>query len=151
MVDVSGKSPSVRRAEARGCMVMNDAAMNAARSGDSKKGDVLAVARIAAIQATKLTDRLIPLCHSIPIEAVDVQFEWIEGGQTTSSDATLECRVLVQTTAKTGVEMEAMTGVSVACLTVYDMLKSVDRGMDIQGIHLVRKSGGKSGEYLRPT
>ena len=148
MVDVSAKEVTVREATARGEVVMRGQTAEMIRSGDAKKGDVLGVARLAAIQATKLTQQLIPLCHSIPIEAVGVDFEWLSG--TASDDrATLRCLVTVRTSAKTGVEMEAMTGTSIACLTVYDMVKSVDREISIGPIQLVAKSGGKSGDFRR--
>ena len=150
LVDVSAKSATVRVATAAGRVVMNAGAAELTRSGANRKGDVLMVARLAAIQAAKMTERLIPLCHAIAIEAVEVGFEWIEGEPTdpdVSQTRVLECRVTVRTTAKTGVEMEAMSGVSVACLTVYDMLKSVDRGMILGPIRLISKSGGKSGNF----
>ncbi len=148
MVDVSAKEVTVREATARGEVVMQGQTAEMIRSGGAKKGDVLGVARLAAIQATKLTQQLIPLCHSIPIEAVGVDFEWLSG--TANDDrATLRCLVTVRTSAKTGVEMEAMTGTSIACLTVYDMVKSVDREISIGPIQLVAKSGGKSGDFRR--
>lgn len=112
------------------------------REGGTKKGDVLAVARLAAISATKLTQQLIPLCHSIPIESVEVDFDWPE-------TETLRCVVTVATTGKTGVEMEAMTAASIGCLTVYDMVKSVDREVSIGPVLLLEKSGGKSGTFKR--
>ena len=116
---------------------------------------LLAVATLAAIQATKLTQQLIPLCHAIPIEAVDVDFQWIDFDPHLAEAvdagrdemATLRCLVRVRTTGKTGVEMEAMTGTSVAALTVYDMVKSIDRRIVIGAIRLLEKSGGKSGEF----
>lgn len=145
MVDVSAKDATVRVAVASGRVRMNDEARKAVKGGASKKGDVLAVARLAAIQATKLTSQLIPLCHAIPIEAVDVDFRWV----TENGSESLECSVTTRTTGKTGVEMEALTGVSVGCLTVYDMLKSVDRAMEISAVQLQHKSGGKSGEFFR--
>ncbi len=112
---------------------MNDAAAHAAKNGGSKKGDVLQIARVAAIQAAKQTSTLIPLCHAIPLEKVEVSFEW-------ASDNRLECSVNVKTTGKTGVEMEALTAVSVALLTVYDMLKAIDRSMQISDIALWEKT-----------
>lgn len=118
------------------------------RAGDAKKGDVLGVARIAAIQATKVTSQLIPLCHAIPIESVAVDFEWL--ASPLPETATLQCSVRVGTSAKTGVEMEAMTAASVACLTVYDMIKSVDRAVTIGPLELIEKSGGKTGLFRRP-
>lgn len=148
MVDVSAKDVTVREATARGDVVMLLQTAEMIRGGDTKKGDVLGVSRLAAIQATKLTQQLIPLCHAIPIEAVSVQFEWLDS-PSLAATATLRCRVTVRTSAKTGVEMEAMTAVSVACLTIYDMVKSVDREISIGPIELVEKSGGKSGEFRR--
>jgi cyclic pyranopterin phosphate synthase len=147
MVDVSAKDVTVRRALAHGDVTMLPATAEMIRSGNANKGDVLAVARIAAIQATKLTQQLIPLCHAITIEAVTVEFDWLQSTQDERS--LLRCLVDVRTTAKTGVEMEAMTAVSVACLTVYDMVKSVDREVSIGPIQLLEKSGGKSGEFCR--
>ena len=111
----------------------------------AKKGDVLAVARLAAISGTKWTAHLIPLCHTIPIESVEVRFQWqTEPG---AEIQRLACQVTCQTTGKTGIEMEAMTGASVAGLTVYDMLNSVDRAMQIGPTRLLEKSGGKSGDF----
>ena len=148
MVDVSAKAITVRQATARGTISMQRATAEQIRGGATKKGDVLGVARLAAIQASKWTAQLIPLCHAIPIEAVQVDFSW-EAVDPTADQATLRCEVSVRTSAKTGVEMEAMTAVSVACLTVYDMVKGVDRGLSIGPIELLAKSGGKSGDFLR--
>ena len=142
MVDVSGKPATVRVAVASGEVTMSDASATLVRQGSAAKGDVLAVARLAAISATKWTQHLIPLCHSIPIESVSVEFDWPGLNR-------LRCTARVQTTGKTGIEMEAMTAVSVACLTVYDMLKSVDRAMTIGPIQLDEKSGGSSGHFVR--
>ncbi len=147
MVDVSTKVPSVRIATARSRIRMLSTTAEMIRSGTCSKGDILSVARLAAIGATKLTSQLIPLCHAIPIEAVTVEFRGPEPVDATFAE--LECRVSVKTTAKTGVEMEALTAASVACLTVYDMVKSVDRGMTISAIELIEKSGGKSGSFDR--
>ncbi len=147
MVDVSTKDVTVRAAVACGDVVMQAATAELIRGGSAKKGDVLAIARVAAISATKLTSQLIPLCHAIPIEAVKVDFQWPPADP--EAPALLRCEVEVRTTAKTGVEMEAMTAVSIACLTVYDMVKSVDREISIGPIVLLRKSGGKSGEFCR--
>ncbi len=152
MVDVSGKPITVREATARGELLMRSATAAMIRDGTARKGDVLGVARLAAIQATKLTQQLIPLCHAIPIESVGVEFEWPDADSpqsATAQTAVLRCLVTVRTTAKTGVEMEAMTGASVACLTVYDMVKSVDREVSIGPIELLAKSGGKSGDFRR--
>ena len=151
MVDVTGKAVTVREATARGDVTMSAQTAAMIQRGDAKKGDVLGVARRAAIQATKLTPQLIPLCHAIPIEAVNVDFQWptepCDG--VSHATATLRCRVTVRTSAKTGVEMEAMTAVSIACLTVYDMVKSVDREISVGPIELLAKSGGKSGDFRR--
>jgi len=148
MVDVSEKKVSVRHAVAVGEIVMQEATARLIRSGDASKGDVLGVARLAAIQATKATHQLIPLCHAIPIESVTVEFTWL-GQESDGELHSLKCEVAVRTSAKTGVEMEAMTAVSVACLTVYDMVKAVDRGIQIRLVHLLEKSGGKTGVFRR--
>ena len=148
MVDVSGKPVTVREATARGEVTMQPSTAEMIRSGSAKKGDVLGIARLSAIQATKLTQQLIPLCHAIPIEAVRVEFGWVPREERTGTES-IRCHVTVRTSAKTGVEMEAMTAVSVACLTIYDMAKSVDRGISIGPLELVAKSGGKSGEFRR--
>ncbi|MEX0824671.1 MAG: cyclic pyranopterin monophosphate synthase MoaC [Pirellulaceae bacterium] len=142
MVDVSGKAVTTRTATAEAIIVMNEGTMQRIADRSHRKGDVLTVARLAAIMATKHTETLIPLCHAIPIEAVDVAFD----EQATDR---LVCRVTVRTSAKTGVEMEAMTAASVAALTVYDMCKSVDRGMEILSVRLLAKSGGRSGDFRR--
>ena len=147
MVDVSTKNVTVRRALASGDVKMLGATAEMIRSGSAVKGDVLGVARLAAIQATKLTQQLIPLCHAIPVESVTVQFEWLDDAA--DSRDVLRCLVEGRTTAKTGVEMEAMTAASIACLTVYDMIKSVDREVSIGPVQLLEKSGGKSGEFCR--
>ena len=147
MVDVSAKEVTVREAVARGDVSMQAATAELIRSGTASKGDVLGIARLAAIQATKLTQQLIPLCHAIPVESASVEFEWLETPGDES--ATLRCQARVRTSAKTGVEMEAMTAASIACLTVYDMVKSVDRGIQIGPLLLLEKSGGKSGTFRR--
>lgn len=150
MVDVSGKAITIREATARGDVRMLPATAEMIRSGDAKKGDVLGIARLAAIQASKLTPQLIPLCHAIPIEAVQVDFQWpTDDADADAGSAILRCLVTVRTSAKTGVEMEAMTAASVACLTIYDMVKSVDREISIGPLELVAKSGGKSGVFQR--
>ncbi|TWT97490.1 cyclic pyranopterin monophosphate synthase MoaC [Neorhodopirellula pilleata] len=148
MVDVTEKAVTARTAAASSIIEMNLTAAEAIRAGDSRKGDVLAVARLAGIGATKWTPTLIPLCHAIPIEGVELEFHWL----TSPDDAdrqSLQCLATVRTTYKTGVEMEAMTAASVAALTIYDMLKSVDRAMVIKQIRLESKTGGKSGEFVR--
>lgn len=146
MVDVSSKPVTARAATASGEITLSAEAAVQVRERRASKGDVLAVARVAAIQAAKATQTLIPMCHSLPLEAVTVDFEWRDPNGGT---ARLRCTATVRCTGKTGVEMEAMTAVSVGCLTVYDMLKSVDREIVIGPIVLESKSGGKSGEYRR--
>lgn len=153
MVDVSGKNTTVREAAASALIRMSADAAQAIRRGDSKKGDVLAVARLAGISGAKWTSHLIPLCHAIPIEAVSIDFEWGADPDADDVDAagrqTLRCIATARTTGKTGIEMEAMTAATTAALTVYDMLKSVDRSMEIDQVRLESKSGGKSGLYRR--
>ncbi len=150
MVDVTGKLVTARIATASSRICMNSLAAEAIRAGTSRKGDVLGIARIAAIGAAKATATLIPLCHAIPIEGVEVDFQWLAPVDAAStSQESLLCSVTVRTTAKTGVEMEALTAASVAALTVYDMLKSVDRTMVIAATRLESKSGGKSGTFSR--
>jgi cyclic pyranopterin phosphate synthase len=141
MVDVSDKDVTRREATARGSVVMAPATLKMIADGTAKKGDVLAIARLAGIMAAKKTAELIPLCHPLPIDAVEV--ELICDAARHAVDITATCRV----TARTGVEMEAMTAVAVAALTVYDMCKAVDRGMRLTEISLVRKSGGRSGTW----
>lgn len=141
MVDVSQKPATERVAVAEGRVVMQKKTLDIVRKGDAKKGDVLGAARIAGIQAAKRTHELIPLCHPLPIAQVEVDL---------APDATLPgviVKARVKVAGKTGVEMEALTAVSVACLTIYDMVKAVERGMRIEGIRLVEKSGGRSGHY----
>jgi len=139
MVDVSGKQPSVREAEARAFVVMTDEVLRALPS--NPKGDPLEVARIAGIQAGKRTAELIPMCHPIPLSKLDVSCKVTKSG--------IAIRSLARTTAVTGVEMEALVAASVAALTVYDMCKALDKGIEIHEIVLERKSGGKSGDYRR--
>lgn len=141
MVDVSDKAPTERIAVAAGRIVMKKATLALVRKGDAKKGDVLGTARLAGIMAAKHTHDLIPLCHPLALSKVTVD---IESDRKTSA---LNVRATVKVTGKTGVEMEALTAVSVACLTIYDMVKAVDRGMRIEGIRLIEKRGGKSGHY----
>lgn len=144
MVDVSGKASTAREARASARIRMSPESLRSIVSGGVAKGDVLAVARVAGIQAAKRTSELIPLCHPLPLAKVGVEFA-PEGSSTLA--VTSICRV----TGQTGVEMEALTAVSVAALTVYDMLKSNDRGMMIENIGLEAKSGGKSGTWRRAT
>jgi cyclic pyranopterin phosphate synthase len=144
MVDVASKPESHRSATAAGNIRMLPATLQLVKSGSAKKGDVLGVARIAAIQASKRTSELIPLCHPVPLTSVAVEFAIDE------SASRIECRATAECTARTGVEMEALTAVSVALLTIYDMCKAVDRGMTLGEIRLVEKRGGKSGVYTAP-
>lgn len=139
MVDVGGKDVSKRIARAAGRILMRPETLTLIRDGTASKGDVLGVARIAAIQAAKRTAELIPLAHPLPLTHVAVDFSL-------DADA-LSIEVTAETLDRTGVEMEALTAASVGLLTVYDMCKAVDRGMRIEGIHLVEKSGGKSGHF----
>ncbi len=141
MVDVSDKPVSARTATARGRVVMASATLSLIREGTAKKGDVLGVARIAGIMAAKRTAELIPLCHSLPLSSVSIGFTAEETGPA------VEIEAIARTNAQTGVEMEALTAVATAALTIYDMCKSVDRGMRIEAIRLTHKDGGKSGEF----
>jgi cyclic pyranopterin phosphate synthase len=143
MVDVSAKAETAREAVARGVLKMTPATLAIIRAGNAPKGDVLGVARTAGILATKRTSDLIPLCHPLRITGVDVDFrDDVRRGR-----LTVEARV--RTVDKTGVEMEALTAVSVAALTVYDMIKAVEKGVTIERIELVEKTGGKSGAWKR--
>jgi len=141
MVDVSAKASTEREAVAEGRVVMAPQTLAIVRKGNAKKGDVLAAARIAGIQAAKRTHELIPLCHPLALSQVAVDI---------MPDANLpgvKVTARVKVAGKTGVEMEALTAVSIACLTIYDMVKAVERGMRIEGIRLVEKRGGRSGHY----
>lgn len=142
MVDVGHKAETERVALATGSIRMSASTLQHIIKGDAKKGDVLGIARIAAIQASKRTADLIPLCHPISLTKVGVTFEI---DQVTNS---IHCRVTAKCTGKTGVEMEALTATSVALLTIYDMCKAVDRGMVMGEIKLLEKQGGKSGHWL---
>ena len=141
MVDVGDKAHTARVARAAGSITMLPATFALVRDGNAKKGDVLGVARIAGIQASKRTSDLIPLCHPIALTKVSVDFSLDE------TNNRVDCEVTARTTGQTGVEMEALTAVSVALLTVYVMCKAVDRGMRIDGIRLLEKAGGKSGHW----
>ena len=143
MVDVSEKPVTARQAVARGIITMNAAAFAAVRDGTAQKGDVLGVARIAGIMAAKRTSELIPLCHPLPLSKLTVDFHLLPEQQAVEAVCT------ARTIGVTGVEMEALTGVSAALLTIYDMCKAVDKGMELGEIHLVEKTGGKSGHYVR--
>ncbi len=139
MVDVGGKPATARRAVASGRITMSADALEAIRAGNAPKGDVLGTARIAGIMAAKRTGELIPLCHPLGLEAVTIDFAYEEGAIRATATASL--------TGKTGVEMEAMTAVSIALLTIYDMAKAIDKGMVISEVRLIAKSGGKSGDW----
>jgi len=143
MVDVSAKAETSRLATAEGRITMMPEAYEMVRAGTMKKGDVLGVARIAGIMAAKKVDSLIPLCHPLAITKADVSFSFHDESYTIGIEAT------VGITGRTGVEMEALTAVSVAALTIYDMCKAVDKSMEISAIRLVKKSGGKSGDFIR--
>lgn len=141
MVDIGAKQDTARRAIAGGSIRMEKTTLDMIAAGSAKKGDVLGVARVAAIQAAKRTSDLIPLCHPLALTRLSVEFEL------DTDKSCVHCTVTADTTGKTGVEMEALTGVSVGLLTVYDMCKAVDRGMTIENVRLLRKEGGKSGVW----
>lgn len=141
MVDVSHKPESQRRASAEAVLSMNEEAFAALKSGGAKKGDILGTARIAGIMGAKSTPALIPLCHPLPLSHASIEFELDDAAGELSITAN------VMTSANTGVEMEALMAASIAALTVYDMLKSVDKSIIIKSTRLIHKSGGKSGEY----
>ena len=143
MVDVSGKQETFRTAIATGRIAVNQAVYTAIEQGTARKGDVLGVARVAAIMAAKATSSVIPLCHPLPIAKCSVDFELLP------DECAVKATATVKVTGQTGVEMEALHAVSVALLTIYDMCKAIDKRMEIQQIHLDRKSGGKSGEFIR--
>jgi len=142
MVDISAKADTAREAVARGSVRMKPETLALIESGGVEKGDVIAVARLAGVMAAKRTHELIPLCHPLLLTDIDVQ---IVPNETQSG---LDIEATVRSTGKTGVEMEALTAVTVAALTVYDMCKAVDRGMRIENVRLARKTGGKSGEII---
>ena len=143
MVDISKKAETAREAIAEGRISMNQECFDQVKAGNTGKGDVLGVARIAGIMGAKKTSELIPLCHLLSLTKAEIDFEL--------EDETCSVRTIctVRTTGKTGVEMEALTGVQIALLTIYDMCKAIDKGMEMNGIHLCQKSGGKSGIYVR--
>src|SRR5215204_7544332 len=143
MVDVSAKGDTVRVATARGRVLMDPKTFELVRNGGMAKGDVLGIAQVAGVMGAKRTPEVIPLCHPLPITGVDLAFELNE------HDSAVEISATVRVTGKTGVEMEALTAVSIAALTVYDMCKAVDKDMIIDGVRLMEKTGGKSGHYLR--
>ena len=142
MVDVGAKAETARVARAAGSIYMQPATLELIRSGSAKKGDVLGIARIAAIQASKRTGDLIPLCHPIALTRVAAEFTIDE------ANSAIHCAVTAECSGRTGVEMEALTATTVGLLTIYDMCKAVDRGMRIDNIRLLEKSGGKSGHWL---
>jgi len=144
MVDVAAKDVSRRIARAGGSIAMRPETLARIREGSASKGDVLGVARIAAIQAAKRTSELIPLAHPLPLTRVAVDFHVNE------AESAIEISVTAETLDRTGVEMEALTGVAIGLLTIYDMCKAVDRGMRIERVRLLEKSGGKSGDYVAP-
>ena len=143
MVDVGDKALTRRRAVAVGRISMQAETLQRILDGDNKKGDVLGVARIAGIMASKKTSELIPLCHPLALSHVDIELE------TDAENNHVLCRAAVETTGNTGVEMEALTAVQITLLTIYDMCKAMDRGMCISDVQLLSKSGGKSGEWQR--
>jgi cyclic pyranopterin phosphate synthase len=142
MVDVGDKPVTHRVAVAAGRIRMSPLTLDLVRAGTTKKGDVLGVARIAAIQAAKRTSELIPLCHPLPLTRVAVEFSL------DAETSSIECRARAETRGQTGVEMEALTAVQVGLLTIYDMVKSADRGMVIDNVRLLEKHGGKSGSFV---
>jgi len=141
MIDISDKNVTVRAATAEGWIRVSPAVMEAVKGGTAAKGDVLGVAQIAGITGAKQTSALIPLCHPLPLSHCSIRFE--------TEAETIRAVCTVKTTSRTGVEMEALTGVGLALLTIYDMCKSMDKGMEITGIRLLEKTGGKSGDYKR--
>jgi len=142
MVDVGSKTSTKRMAVATGRITMLPDTLALIESGSAKKGDVLGIARIAGIMGAKKTSELIPLCHPIGLTRVAVEFEVLQ------TEATVVCKATAETVGQTGVEMEALTAVQVALLTIYDMCKAVDRGMTINGVTLLEKHGGKSGSFI---
>jgi cyclic pyranopterin phosphate synthase len=144
MVDVAAKAETLRRAVACGRITMLPATLASIRVGSIGKGDVIGIARIAAIQAAKRTSDLIPLCHPLPLTRVEARFELDD------ASSSVGCTVTAETVGRTGVEMEALTAVSVGLLTIYDMCKAIDRGMTMSEISLLEKLGGRSGHWVRP-
>ena len=144
MVDVGNKAQTQRTAITEGYIEMGSETLAQIQSGGHKKGDVLGIARTAGIMASKRTADLIPLCHPLFISHVDITLE------IDAQNQRIRCQVTVKTSAQTGVEMEALTATQITLLTIYDMCKAIDRGMTIQGVRLLKKSGGKSGDWVRP-
>jgi cyclic pyranopterin phosphate synthase len=145
MVDISAKADTAREAVATGIVSMRAETLARIREGGLEKGDVLAVAQVAGIMAAKQTPQIIPMCHTLPLTGVDISFALREEADT----GMVGIEATVRTVGKTGAEMEALTAVSVAALTIYDMCKAIDREMTISDVRLTRKSGGKSGEFVR--
>ena len=143
MIDISKKDITVRTAKAKGTIALGDKSFEIIKQGTCAKGDVFTTAKIAAIQAVKSTPNLIPMCHPIPIEAVNVDFEQDE------LEKSVHVIVSIKSSGKTGVEMEALCGAAAGCLTIYDMLKYADKAMIIKDVKLIEKTGGKSGDYKR--
>lgn len=143
MVDVGGKTATVRVADAAGSITMSPEAFQMVKGGTISKGDVLGIARVAGIMGAKKVDSLIPLCHPLLISKINIDFEYHD------DDHSIEILATVGMTGQTGVEMEALTAVSIAALTIYDMCKAVDKSMVINDIRLLKKTGGKSGTYVR--
>lgn len=141
MVDVGDKEDSKRLAIAQGKIIMKKETLERIKEGNIKKGDVLSVAQIAGIAGAKKTSDLIPMCHNILLNGADIEFSYLEDG--------IQVEARVDTEGKTGVEMEALTAVSTSCLTIYDMCKAIDKDMEIKDIRLIKKTGGKSGDYIR--
>ncbi len=144
MVDVGAKAETARRARATGRIRMQPATLERIRAGAIGKGDVIGIARLAAIMAAKRTADLVPLCHPLPLTRVEAEFDLDD------ADCSIGCTVVAETVGRTGVEMEALTAVSVGLLTIYDMCKAIDRGMTMSGIGLLEKSGGRSGHWVAP-
>ena len=144
MVDVGAKAETARRARATGRIRMQPATLARIRAGAIGKGDVIGIARLAAIMAAKRTADLVPLCHPLPLTRVEAEFDLDD------ADSSIGCTVVAETVGRTGVEMEALTAVSVGLLTIYDMCKAIDRGMTMSGISLLEKSGGRSGHWVAP-
>jgi cyclic pyranopterin phosphate synthase len=144
MVDIAAKDVTKRMARAGGSIAMRPETLALIREGSASKGDVLGIARIAAIQAAKRTSELIPLAHPLPLTRVTVDFE------VDATASSIVISVIAETLDRTGVEMEALTGAAIGLLTIYDMCKAVDRGMRIESVRLLEKSGGKSGDYIAP-
>ena len=145
MVDVGDKAHTQRVAVTEGYIEMSADTLHLIQSGGHNKGDVLGIARTAGIMASKRTSDLIPLCHPLPISHIEIALE------ADTDKHRVVCQVTVKTTGQTGVEMEALTATQITLLTIYDMCKAIDRGMTIQGIRLLKKSGGKSGDWIRPS